>query len=64
MLIKNLADAEKQGNKNISAYILVTQLIELFHICMFQLPKILHNPRKYLRVELKTTVEEILAKES
>ena len=39
MLIKNLADAEKQGNKNISAYILLTQLIELFHICMFQLPK-------------------------
>ena len=64
MLIKNLADAEKQGNKNISAYILVTQLIELFQNCMFQLPKILHNPKKYLRVELKTTVEEILAKES
>ena len=64
MLIKNLADAEKQGNKNISAYILVAQLTELFHICMFRLPKILHNPRKYLRVELKTTVEEILAKES
>ena len=64
MLIKNLADAEKQGNKNTSAYILVTQLIELFHICMFQQPKILHNPKKYLRVELKTTVEEILAKES
>ena len=61
-LIKNL-DAKKQGNKNTSTYILVTQLIEIFNICIFQLPKILHNPKKYLKVELKTTVEEIIAKE-
>ena len=61
-LIKNL-DAKKQGNKNTSTYILVTQLIEIFNICIFQLPKILHNPKKYLKVELKTVVEEIVAKE-
>ena len=62
-MIKNLADAEKLGNKSASTYILVTQLIEIFNICIFQLPKILHNPKKYLKVELKTVVEEIVAKE-
>ena len=53
-MIKNLADAEKLGNESASTYILVTQLIEIFHICIFQLPKILRNPKKYLKVELKT----------
>ena len=61
-MIKNLADAEKQRNKNTST--LVTQLIEILNICMFQLLKILHNQKKYLKKELKTIVEEIIAKEN
>ena len=31
---------------------------------MFQLLKLLHNQKKYLKKELKTTVEEIIAKEN
>ena len=61
-MIKNLVDAEKQRNKNTST--LVTQLIEILNICMFQLLKILHNQKKYLKKELKTIVEEIIAKEN
>ena len=63
-MINNPADIEKQGNKSTSTYILVAQLTEIFNICISKQPKILHNPKKYLNVEFKTTVENISVKEN